>query len=458
MLYFGPNMDFGGTLISYGLRLGLVLLLVLANGFFVAAEFALVGVRRSRVATLAASGNKRARRLLEVLDRLDAYISATQLGITIASLGLGWVGESTLAHLFEPLLLQILPLSAATAAAHTLAIALAFGLITFLHIVLGELAPKSLALQRAESVALAVTPPMVMFHRMFRAPIWVLNAAGNVLVRMIGLEANTQHAAVYTTEELHHVIDLSQQGGQIKPSQQAILARALEFSRLSVRAAMVPRSSIEAVSDGALLDEIVQRVHESGYSRLPVYHETPDNIIGIIHSKEVLAFWHNRDDFSIEKIMHPVNFVPDTMRLDAVLRKMQEERFHFAIVTDEHGGFEGIITLEDLLEEIVGEIEDEFDEEGQTMVQKLPDGSYLLEGTLPVRSANRRLGLGLPEEGVYHTLAGFLMTQAGRVLRKGDRVEYGDAEFSVEDSDRHRIRKVKLIMKNAINASVDAGV
>lgn len=221
---------------------------------------------------------------------------------------------------------------------------------------------------------------------------------------------------------------------------------------------MVPRTSVEAVSDTAPLDEIVQRIHESGYSRLPVYHETPDNIVGIIHSKEVLGFWHNRADFHLERVMHPINFVPDTMRLDSVLRKMQEARFHFAIVTDEHGGFEGIITIEDLLEEIVGEIEDEFDDEGESMVQKLPDGSYLLEGILPVRSANRRLGLGLPEEGVYHTLAGFLMTQAGRVLSQGDRVEYGDALFTVEKSDRHRIREIRLVMKHPVRANVDATV
>lgn len=445
---------------SYGLRFGVVLVLVLANGFFVATEFALVGVRRSRIATLAASGNRRAKRLLTVLDQLDAYISATQLGITIASLALGWVGENTLVHLFEPLFARVLPGApvAAAAAAHTLAITIAFSLITFLHIVLGELAPKTLALQRAEAVALAVAQPMRLFHRIFKAPIWLLNEAGNIVVRLLGLKVNAQHAAVYTTEELHHVIDLSQQGGQIKPSQQAILARALEFSRLSVRAAMLPRTSVEAVSEAAQLDEVIERIHESGYSRLPVYRETLDNIVGIIHSKEILNFWHNRDAFRIEQVMRPVNFVPDTMRLDSVLRRMQEKAFHFAIVTDEHGGFEGIITLEDLLEEIVGEIEDEFDDEAQRMVQEQVDGSYLLEGMLPVRSANRRLGLGLPEEGVYHTIAGFLMSQTGRVLRQGDRVEFGNAEFIVEKADRHRIRTVKLVKKNPVPASADAAV
>jgi magnesium and cobalt exporter, CNNM family len=452
-------MDSGLSFMSYALRLLVVVLLVLANGYFVAAEFSLVGVRRSRVMTLAASGDRRARRLLSVIDELYAYISATQLGVTIASLALGWVGEDTLARLFQPVFARLIPWVAAAALAHAIAIALAFTCITFLHIVLGELAPKTLALQRSEKIALAVAKPMWLFYRVFKLPIRLLNVAANVLIRMIGLEPTAARAAVYTTEELHHMIDLSKQGGQIKPSQQAILARALEFSGLTVRYAMVPRTAVEAVSDAAHLDEIVRRIKESGYSRLPVHHESVDNIVGIIHSKEVLGFWDNRDAFKIDAVMHPVNFVPDTMRLDAVLRRMQEERFHFAIVTDEHGGFEGIITLEDLLEEIVGEIEDEFDDEAQRMVQKLPDGSYLLEGILPIRSANRRLGLSLPEDGAFHTIAGFLMTQAGRVLRQGDRVEYGEAEFTVEKADRHRIRSVKLIMKNpVVPASADAAV
>ncbi len=439
-------MDSGESLLSYPLRIGVVIILVLANGFFVAAEFALVGVRRTRITTLSATGNRRARRVLDLIDNLDAYISATQLGITIASLGLGWVGESTLALLFEPLFARMLPGLAATAAAHTIAIAVAFSLITFLHIVLGELAPKTLALQRAEAVALAVAGPMQLFYRVFKAPIWLLNQAGNIVVKMIGLEATAEHAAVYTTEELHHVIDMSRQGGQLKPSQQAMLARALEFTGLTVKKAMIPRNAVELVSDTAPLSEIVKAIHESGYSRLPVYHEVIDDIVGVIHSKEVLAFWDDRDSFTLEKVMHPVNFVPDTMRLDAVLRKMQEGRFHFAVVTDEHGGFEGIITLEDLLEEIVGEIEDEFDDEAQRLVQKLADGTVLLEGSLPVRSANRRLSLNIPEEDSYHTIAGFLMAQAGRVLREGDTVGYTGGTFTVERTDRHRIRSVRLVL------------
>jgi CBS domain containing-hemolysin-like protein len=437
-------MDDSGTILGYLTRLVAVLLLVLANGFFVAAEFALVGVRRPRIETLAAGGSRRARRLLGLLDQLNAYLSASQLGITLASLALGWIGEPAIARLLEaPLAGRV-----SDSARHAIAFALGFTIITTLHIVLGEQAPKLLGLERAERVALAIAWPMQTFYRLFRWPIRALDWASAHAVRLVGLHPTAAHASIYTEEELRHVIELSHKGGELEANRRALLSRTLEFSNLTARYAMIPRTEVEAVSDAMSLEEIVARIRESGYSRIPVYHETLDNIIGIVYSKEILTFWDDRAGFSLASIMHPANFVPDTMRLDAVLRRMQEERFHFAVVTDEHGGMEGIITLEDLLEEIVGEIQDEFDDEAQQLVQRRKDGSYLLDGALPVRSANRRLSLGLPEETIYHTIAGFLMARAGRVLREGDRVEYGDAEFLVERADRHRIRAVRLTLKN----------
>jgi CBS domain containing-hemolysin-like protein len=440
-------MEGSETTVSYGLRLLLVLLLVLANGFFVATEFALVGMRRSRAETLAASGNKRALRLLNVLDHLDSYISATQLGITLASLALGWVGEQTLSHMFEPLLARVLPAGMAAAAAHTGAVILAFTLITFLHIVLGELAPKTLALQRAEAVSLAVARPMQLFYKVFKAPIWVLNEAGNFIVRLFGLTATGEQHGVYTAEELRHVIDVSRKGGQLRPHQGALLSRSIEFSGMTVREAMIPRTEVVAIHESATLDEVARKIRESGYSRLPVYRDSLDDIIGVVHGKEMLEFWGKPEAFSMQKLMRPAFFVPDTVSLEAVLRRMQDGRFHFAIVTDEHGGLEGVITLEDLLEEIVGEIEDEFDEEQHRLVTKQTDGSYLLAGSLPLRSANRRLGLKLPEDESYHTLAGFLMAQTGSVMQQGDKVNYDGVEFIVERADRHRIKLVKMTMK-----------
>jgi len=433
-------MDDSSTIPGLLGRLAAVMLLVLANGFFVAAEFALVGLRRSRIEALAANGNRNARRVLRLLDNLNAYLSAAQLGITLASLALGWIGEPALASLLEgPLAGRV-----SDTARHTIAFAVAFTTITALHIVLGEQAPKLLGLERAERVALAVAWPMELFYRLFSWPIRALDWASARTVTLLGLKASPAHASAHTAEELRQLIDLSHRGGQLKPSQRAILSRALEFSGLTARDAMVPRPAVEAVAENMSLDEIVTRIRESGYSRLPVYRESLDEIVGIIHTKELLAFWDNREGFALAAVLHPANFVPDSMRLDAVLRRMQEGRYHFAIVTDEHGGVEGVITLEDLLEEIVGEIQDEFDDEAQQLVRRRPDGTHLLDGSLPVRSANRRLGLGLPEDGVYHTLAGFLMAQSGRVLSEGDTVTFGEAEFTVLQSDRHRIRTVRM--------------
>lgn len=433
-------MEESSTILGLLGRFAAVIMLVFANGFFVAAEFALVGLRRSRIEALAAGGNRSARRLLRLLDNLNAYLSAAQLGITLASLALGWIGEPALARLFE------VPLAGRVSdtVRHTLAFGVAFTIITSLHIVLGEQAPKLIGLERAERIALGIAWPMEAFYRLFRWPIRALDWASARIVSLLGLKASAAHASTYTAEELRQMIDLSHKGGQLKPSQGAILSRAMEFSGLTSRDAMIPRPAVEAVADNMSLDEIITRIRESGYSRLPVFRESLDNIVGIIHSKELLEYWDNRESFSLTAVLHPANFVPDSMRLDVVLRRMQEGHFHFAVVTDEHGGVEGVITLEDLLEEIVGEIQDEFDDEAQQLVRRRPDGTYLLDGSLAVRSANRRLGLGLPEDENYHTLAGFLMAQSGRLLSEGDTVVYGDAEFTVLQADRHRIRTVRM--------------
>jgi len=444
-------MDHSGTLFSYFWRIAIVLLLILANGFFVTSEFALVGSRRSKLSALAAKGNRRAARVLKALDNLDAYISATQLGITLASLALGWVGEPTVAALFEPLFDRVLSSFAAKAASHTVATAISFALITFFTIVLGELVPKMLALQRAQPVAMVVVRPMEVFQRVFRAPIWVLNQAGSFVGRLMGLTTTAGHTGVYTEEEFRQLIELSNQGGHITKSQGQMLSRALDFSGLTAHDAMIPRTEVNAISESMSLEQIVAKIRETEFSRLAVCKETMDVIVGVIHSKEVLTrYWDDRTSFSLSDVLHPVDFIPDNMRLDDVLKRMQEERTHFAVVTDEHGGVEGIITLEDVLEEIVGEIQDEFDDEAHQLIQRQRAGVFMIDGSLPVRSANRRLNLKLPEDAIYHTIAGFLMAQTGRILREGEVVEHADARFIVERTDRHRIKKVKLILKDRV--------
>ena len=421
-----------------------VVLLVFLNGFFVAAEFALVGVRRSRIETLAESGDRRARRLISVLDDLNAYLSASQLGITLASLGLGWIGEPTVAQMIEE------PLKSAGIAEtwiHVISFVVAFAVITTLHIVLGEQAPKLFGLQRAERVALSTALPMQLFYRVFSLPIRALDRASAAVVRPLGIRADAGHASAYTEEELRHVIDMSRQGGHIKAEEQRLIQGVFEFADAEVREAMVPRTAVNAVAAAATLAEAKAAFREHGYTRLPVYRERLDDVVGVLFRRDLEDFVDGTRpaaEFDAAALAHPPLFMPATAKLGSALKQMRDSRTHLAFVIDEHGGLEGIVTLEDLLEEIVGEIDDEYDEEAKSQIVAQPDGTYLLDGMLAVRDANRHFPLGLPEDGHYTTVAGFLLARAGRLLKAGDTVEHEGATFRVERVERRRLRWVRL--------------
>ena len=418
----------------------IVFLLVLANGFFVASEFALVGVRRSRIETLAAGGSRSARRLLNLIDHLNAYISATQLGITMASLALGWIGEPVFAHLLEaPLKGRVSEVTL-----HTISFAVAFSIITFLHIVLGELAPKTLALERAEKVALTISWPMEMFYKIFRWPIRLLDWSGTRVVRLFGLHPTTEHASVYTEEELRRLVDISRQSGQLEPEEQQFIHGVFEFSDAEVREAMVPRTQVTALSVDATLDDARSLFLSTGYSRLPVYGDNRDQILGLLFRKDLDMGRIHENGFELRKLLRPATFIPASASLGEALRQMQSARVHFVFVVDEHGGVEGIVTLEDLLEEIVGEISDEYDEEVREQIRK--DGeAYILDGMLAVRDANQRLKLDLPDEASYTTIAGFVMDSAGRVPKVGDKVEHRKGIFEIVRMDGRRISRIRFI-------------
>lgn len=424
------------------LNLVLVFVLVFANGFFVASEFALVGVRRSRIASLAEAGDRRAKRLLGVIDNLSAYISATQLGITLASLALGWIGEPAVAHLLE------IPLKGRVSETllHTIAFAVAFSIITFLHIVLGELAPKTLALERAEKTALAIALPMQLFYRFFYYPIRVLDWAGTRTVRLFGLHPSNEHGSIYTADELRQLVKASRKSGHIEKEEQQIIDSVFDFADAEVVEAMIPRMSVEAIEVNATFDEARNAFRRLGYSRIPVYRDQLDNVVGVLFRRDLEPFLENQntEDFVLEKVVHPAHFIPATVRLGVALRRMQTSRTHLAIVVDEHGGMEGIVTMEDLLEEIVGEINDEYDEEVRLQIIKDTDGSYLLNGMLTVRDANRKLNLNLPESDAYTTLAGFLLSQSGRLLGEGETVEYEGLKFQVDQVEKRRIARIRF--------------
>jgi CBS domain containing-hemolysin-like protein len=423
------------------LKILAVVLLVLANGFFVASEFSMVGVRRMRIATLAEAGDRGARRVLALKDNLGAYISATQLGVTLASLGLGWLGEPTIAQILER------PLSGLSEVwRHAVAFAIGFAVITAFHIVLGEQVPKMLGIERAERVVIFTSSVMQVFSKVLYYPIQALNWAGTRVIRLLGMHSTAEHATIYTEDEIRQLVDMSHKGGHIEADERQLINRVFDFAEAEVREAMVPRTAVSALPATATLEEAERAFCELGYSRLPVYREQLDDVVGVLFMKDIMPCLRAQDParFDMERMLHPPLFVPAAARLGSVLAQMQQARTHIAFVVDEHGGIEGIVTLEDLLEEIVGEINDEYDEETRAQIAEQPDGTFLLDGMLAVRDANRRFKLKLLEEAGYTTLAGFMLARAGRMLKPGETVEHDGATFKVERVERHRIRRIRF--------------
>ena len=432
------------TLTEVLLEFLLIFFIVALNGFFVASEFALVSVRRTRVQKLADEGSAGALAALRLLDNPTLFISAVQLGVTLASLALGWLGEPTIAEILLPIADAIAGTSSAVYLAHGAAIVIAFSIITFLHVVLGELVPKMFALERAEIFAVIAARPLEIFAKVFSPILWVLNYAGSLFAKLLGLTSNLDHTSIYTEDEIRQLIALSQESGQINEEERTLINKVFEFSETTVNEAMIPRTEIVAISDNSTLDEISKAFGESGYSRLPVYRGSLDEIAGVIHSKDLVGYLLRPKSFKLAKILHKPNYVVDTARLEDVLRQMQKEKFHFGFVVDEHGGVEGIITLEDLLEEIVGDISDEHDIEVDEQIEPQPDGSYLLDGGLAVRDLNRRLEMNLPISEGYTTIAGFLMSEAGQILSEGQSVAFNGHTFTISKVDKHRIKQVRM--------------
>jgi CBS domain containing-hemolysin-like protein len=430
-----PHATLGATVI----KLVAVLVLVAANGFFVAAEFALVGVRVSRIETLAQAGSRTAKRLLELLKNLNSYLSACQLGITLASLALGWIGEPAIARVLES------PLAGLSDTwRHSIAFVIAFSIITSLHIVLGEQAPKLMGLARAEKVALAIALPMQLFYKFASLPIRALDWASARTVQLVGIQATAEHASTYTEEEIRKLIDISRESGHLRAEERRLIHRVFEFSDTLVREAMVPRTEMAAIPNTCSLEEITKAFEQHRYSRLPVYRESFDDVCGFIHSKDVMPYLLHPEKFKLEDVLQPPMYVVDTARLEHVLRQMQKAKMHFGFVVDEHGGLEGIITLEDLLEEIVGDISDEHDEEVNEQITEINPSTFVLAGGLAVRDLNRRLKCAVPESESYTTIGGFLMTEAGHVLKPGEVVKYDGFVFHVERVEKRRVMRVKL--------------
>ena len=429
------------------LSLVAVVVLVLLNGFFVAAEFALVSVRRTRIDQLVLEGSARARLVQRALTHLDTYIAATQLGITMASLALGFIGEPAIAHLLEPLFASFLPAEGAYFTSHGVALVIAFSIATALHIVLGELAPKSIALQRAEGTALWVTGPLDLFLKLFRPFIATLNGIGNGLVRLIGLEPVGGHAAVHSVEELELLVHSTREAGLLAEQQERMVAGVFDFGERHASRVMTPRTEIDAVPATIKLPELARHAASGTHSRIPVYDGDLDHIIGVVHVKDVLRTLERGTpaaQFELRAIMRRVPFLPETLPLDKLMAELRRHRAHLAIVVDEFGGTGGLVTLEDLLEEIVGDVADEFDP-GREPIEQLADGSYALDGLLAIEEVDTRFALGV-DEPFYDTLGGYVFGQLQRAPKVGDVLPLPDGRWlRVAEMDGLRVARVALL-------------
>ena len=424
------------------LSLCAVLLLILLNGFFVAAEFALVSVRKTRIEELAHQGNRKAQRVFRALAHLDTYIAATQLGITMASLALGFVGEPALTPLIQPLF-RFLPASGALFTSHGIALTIAFIIVTSLHIVFGELAPKSIALQRPENTTIWVTVPLDLFMRLFRPFIYLLNSVGNGVVKLIGLEPVPEHASVHSVEELELLVHSSREAGFIAEQEERMVAGVFDFGDIIVRKVMTSRLDIIAIEVSTPPEELVRVVMETGHSRLPVFKDNFDNIVGIIHVKDVLkGMLDGKQNHSLSELLRPPFFVPENKRASYLLAEMRRSKSQMAVVRDEYGVVSGVVTIEDLLEEIVGDILDEYDVE-EKMMTEIDPLTWLVDGGMLLEDLNKRLDLAFPTDEA-DTIGGYLFGLLGHQPVTGEATEAQGIYLSVEETDGRRVTKVRL--------------
>ena len=433
----GEHLTVGGV----ALRLGLVLLLIAINAFFVAAEFAFVGSRRSRIDQLAEEGDRSARRVQQIFRRLDLYISSAQLGITLASLALGWIGEQTLAVLIDTLLAAI-GIAAPSAAVHsTAAIITAYILLTFFHITLGEQTPKSVAIVSPERLARWCARPLLVFTRVMMPFIWVLNSANNFLLRLLGVpRVNEASHSVHSPEELRLLVMQARAHGTLDESDSAMLAGVFDFHEKRARDVMRPRTEIVAVEIDATEAEVWETLRRERYSRYPVIRESLDDVVGVFLAKDL---WLKDGDrpFRLQDYVREALYVPDSRPAERVLDDLRKTRAHMAVVLDEYGGTAGILTMEDLVEEVIGDIADEYDQAARTAIEM--NGVLELAGSLSLIDVRSDYHLRIPD-GDWTTLGGFVFSKVGRLPKVGDRVAFPGGELEVVAMDGRRVAAVRV--------------
>ena len=428
----------------------LTFFLVFLNGFFVAAEFAIVKVRYSQIELRAKSGHRMAGLAQRMLNNLDSYLSATQLGITLASLGLGWIGEPVVSKILIASF-HGLGMNVPDETAHQIALPVAFALITVLHIVFGELAPKSIAIRKPEETTLFVSLPMRAFFVMFRPFIWVLNGLANRILKLIGIQPADEHEA-HSTEELRLLVRQGHKSGAIKEDNFQIIQNAFDFSELTAQQVMVPRKNIFALEIESTHEDILNAVLENGYSRIPVYEDDIDNLMGIVFAKDIFKANTRGSEWSLKELMRPVHYVYNSAKLNRVLKDFQTKKIHVGMVIDEYGGTEGLIAMEDILEELVGEIQDEHDDE-VSPVTKNGDGTYNVSGIAPLHDLNHFLPMPFPENKQYNTLNGLVLNRFGRIPLSNDSFQIQPYEITVLERRQNILMqlRVKLLEEHEEN-------
>jgi CBS domain containing-hemolysin-like protein len=421
-------------------RLAALLALVFANGFFVAAEFSIVTVRKTRVDQLIAEGHRGAHAVRRAVTDPDSYIAATQLGITMASLGLGWIGEPALAGLLQPSL-AFVPWQLAEATAHSLAVAIAFAIVTALHIVLGELAPKTIALEKAEATAMWVVRPTELFMKVFWPFIRLLNSTGRAVVNLLGLRSRGGHALVHSEEELKMLVTASQEAGVLEEQEEQMLHRVFGFADLTAGQVMIPRTELIAVSADTPRDALVAQMARSRHTRLPVYRRDLDDVVGILHVTDLLKAIEAGTLVEAAALARDVVAVPETLGADDLLGEMRRRRVREAIVIDEYGGTAGMVTFESLMERIIGDIPGE--SAGSARIIVRPDGSADIDGLALVTDVNAQFGVHIDEE-TYNTIGGFVLGRLGRDSRVGDTIQIEGRKLRVIALDGLRVARVWL--------------
>ena len=422
------------------LNLFVALVLVALNGFFVAAEFALVRVRESRITQLEQEGSARAGVVHGVLRDLDSYLSVCQVGITMASLGLGWVGEPAVAHLIEPILGAVGITSERIVT--IVSVALGFAVITYAHLVFGEQAPKYFSIQKAERVSLWISRPLNLFRLMFMPVVWLVNASTNFVLRPWGVRLGEEMEA-HSEEELRIMISSSTASGVLDPEEREYLNNVFDFGDRVAREIMVPRPDIEALRSDSPLEELVDAAVFGRYTRYPVYDEDLDHVLGAVHVKDLLRTAKEEPErFDITTLIRECLVVPENKRIEEILREFQRRKLQMAIVIDEWGSVEGLITIEDVLEEIVGEIQDEFDE-GEAAIEQIGEALFAVDGRIPITEVNEHFDLDLPHED-FDTIGGFILGALGRPPEVGDTVEADGATLNVKSVDGPRVSMLTL--------------